>query len=229
VKDSGVGIPEPEQKEIFARYGRASSARGVGGLGLGPYLVCEIVKEHGSTGLETARAHRDARTTGRRGTLASMSNPSMAPTCAVCASLSGRGRLEPVFENDLWHVRPASSPPGVPGWMMMIARRHVAGPAHFDEREAKTFGPALRHFERVLEEVTGALRIYTAAMGESSPHFHAHMVPRYAAMPREAKGWGVFDLERAAKAGEIPVDLREVDRVTEAYRRALAEMPLVCS
>jgi signal transduction histidine kinase len=47
VKDSGVGIPELEQKEVFARYGRASSARGVGGLGLGLYLVCEIVKEHG--------------------------------------------------------------------------------------------------------------------------------------------------------------------------------------
>ena len=33
---------------------------------------------------------------------------------------------------------------------------------------------------------------YTAAMGESHPHFHAHMVPRYATMPRDAKAWSVF-------------------------------------
>src|SRR5258708_891145 len=127
-----------------------------------------------------------------------MTEPSVPSPCAVCASLAGPERKTPIFEDDLWHVRHASAPSGVPGWMMLISRRHVAGPAHFDDREARTFGPVLRHFQRVLEEVTGALRIYTAAMGESSPHFHAHMVPRTATMPRDAKAWGVFDLERAA-------------------------------
>jgi diadenosine tetraphosphate (Ap4A) HIT family hydrolase len=156
--------------------------------------------------------------------LPEMAASSVVPTsCAVCASLAGPGRLEPVFEDALWHVRPAPSPPGVPGWMMMISRRHVAGPAHFNEAEACSFGLALRHFERVLHEVTGALRIYTAAMGESSPHFHAHMVPRTVSMPKDAKGWGVFDLERAAKAGEITVDDVEVQRVVQAYRNALAK------
>ncbi len=145
--------------------------------------------------------------------------------CAVCASLSGPGRLEPVYEDALWHVRPAPSPPGVPGWMMMVSRRHVAGPAHFSDEEALSFGSSLRHFGRVLEEVTGALRIYTAAMGESSPHFHAHMVPRTPTMPKDAKGWGVFDLERAARVGEISVDDGEVRRVVAAYARALAENP----
>jgi len=145
--------------------------------------------------------------------------------CAVCATLSGPGRLPSVYEDALWHVRPAPSPPGVPGWMMMVSRRHVAGPAHFNDDEARAFGPALRHFERVLEEVTGALRVYTAAMGESSPHFHAHLVPRTAVMPKGARGWGVFDLERAARAGEIATDAPEVARVVAAYARALAENP----
>ena len=97
----------------------------------------------------------------------------------------------------------------------MIAKRHVGGPAHFDDREARAFGPALRHFERVLERVTGALRIYTAALGESHPHFHAHMVPRYAAMPRDARGWSVFDLQRAVAAGELAVDLRAVAEISD--------------
>ena len=143
-----------------------------------------------------------------------------SPACGVCQSLSGPS----LYEDELWLVR-AAEPAGVPGWMLLITKRHVPGPAHFDDREARAFGPALRHFERVLEQVTGALRIYTAAMGESHPHFHAHMVPRYATMPRDAKAWSVFDLQRAVGAGEVAIDVSEVARVSEAYRRALAETP----
>jgi hypothetical protein len=51
------------------------------------------------------------------------------------------------------------------------------------------------------------------------------MVPRYATMPREAKAWAVFDLQRAAGAGEIEVDAAEVSRINEAYRRALGDSP----
>lgn len=145
--------------------------------------------------------------------------------CAVCASLSNSPAGEPIYENDLWLVSPASAPVAVPGWMMLISKRHVPGPAHFDDREAASFGPTLRHLELVLETSTGALRIYTAAMGESWPHFHAHMVPRYAVMPKDAKAWGVFDLQRAAAAGEIVVDEEKVAAANEAYRRALAKRP----
>jgi hypothetical protein len=44
-------------------------------------------------------------------------------------------------------------------------------------------------------------------------------------MPKEAKGWGVFDLERAAKAGEVQVDVAEVVRLTNAFRSALQGAP----
>lgn len=143
--------------------------------------------------------------------------------CGICAKLSAA--TDPVFENELWHVRPIDAPSGVPGWMMLVARRHVPGPAHFDAREVASFGPTWCHLQRVLLEVTGALRIYTAAMGESSPHFHGHLVPRFAQMPKDAKGWAVFDLERAAKAGEVQVDASEVARVRLAFEDALRSNP----
>jgi diadenosine tetraphosphate (Ap4A) HIT family hydrolase len=140
----------------------------------------------------------------------------------VCATVA---RGDALYEDDLWVVRHADAPYGVAGWMLLLTKRHVGGPAHFDDEEALRFGGALRHFERVLEGVTGALRIYTAAMGESHPHFHAHMVPRYAEMPKGARAWAVFDLQRAAGAGEIVVDEREVARISEAYRAALRAAP----
>ncbi|RYZ03990.1 MAG: hypothetical protein EOO73_25375 [Myxococcales bacterium] len=153
-----------------------------------------------------------------------MPTPSHDPACGICQKLA-LSKLQPVFENELWHVRPIDPPSGVLGWMMMVARRHVPGPAHFDEREAASFGPTWCHLQRVLLEVTGALRIYTAAMGESSPHFHGHLVPRFADMPKDAKGWAVFDLERAAKAGEVVHDDSAVTRVAEQYRAALTQSP----
>lgn len=143
-------------------------------------------------------------------------------TCGVCDSLVGAAKRAPIWQDDLWHVRHADAPYGVAGWLMLISRRHVAGPAHFDDAEAARFGPTLRHVSKTLEAVTGALRIYVAAMGESHPHFHMHLVPRRAAMPKDAKAWGVFDLQRAAQAGEIHVDEREVARVVEALTVALA-------
>ncbi len=151
--------------------------------------------------------------------------PATDSSCAICRSLAGENAAKPLYEDDLWHVRHLGAPHGLPGWMLLIAKRHVAGPAHFSDGEAARFGPTLRHLEKKLEEVTGALRIYTAALGESSPHFHCHMLPRYAEMPNGVKAWGAFDLERAAKAGEVTVDLAEVARLSEAYRAVLVATP----
>jgi diadenosine tetraphosphate (Ap4A) HIT family hydrolase len=151
-------------------------------------------------------------------------SPSFEADCGVCSKLR-TGSAGTLFENDLWHVRSADDPCGVPGWMMLITRRHVPGPASFDDREASSFGPTLRHLQRVLLDVTGALRIYTAAMGESSPHFHAHMVPRYAVMPKQAKAWAVFDLQRAAASQEFAVDSLESARVASSYAQALCAAP----
>jgi signal transduction histidine kinase/Ni2+-binding GTPase involved in maturation of urease and hydrogenase len=49
VRDHGVGIASERQTEIFEAYKRASSARHYGGLGLGLYIVRQIVVAHGGT------------------------------------------------------------------------------------------------------------------------------------------------------------------------------------
>lgn len=156
-----------------------------------------------------------------------MKHPSYVAGCGICEANAGERPIPGgvVFENDLWLIRHAGPPYSVPGWMMLHSQRHVGGPAHFDDAEAADFGPALRHFERLLEQVTGALRVYTAAMGESFPHFHGHMIPKYAEMPFDAKAMAVFDLPRRAAAGEITADAAEVDRITVAYREALRDNP----
>jgi diadenosine tetraphosphate (Ap4A) HIT family hydrolase len=157
----------------------------------------------------------------------SVNEPIIEAECGVCRSIHGeeRNAEEIVFENDLWHVRHGGAPYGVPAWMMLITKSHTPGPWAFDDAQVSSLGPTLRHLTSRLIEVTGALRIYTAWMGESWQHFHAHLVPRYEKMPKEAKAWSVFDLQRAAGAGEIEVDLSEVRRLTAAFRGLLAVSP----
>ena len=49
VKDSGIGIPEQQQGQIFGRFVRANNAlnEGIAGTGLGLYLCRELVERHG--------------------------------------------------------------------------------------------------------------------------------------------------------------------------------------
>jgi signal transduction histidine kinase len=47
VRDEGIGIPVDQQARIFERFERAVSSRHFGGLGLGLYIVRQIVDSHG--------------------------------------------------------------------------------------------------------------------------------------------------------------------------------------
>jgi signal transduction histidine kinase len=51
VTDHGLGIPREQRDKIFERFYRAAgpTQRGISGLGMGLYIVAEIVKHHGGT------------------------------------------------------------------------------------------------------------------------------------------------------------------------------------
>jgi PAS domain S-box-containing protein len=49
VRDRGPGLPESQLARIFERFERAASMRHYGGLGLGLYVVRQVVEAHGGT------------------------------------------------------------------------------------------------------------------------------------------------------------------------------------
>jgi signal transduction histidine kinase len=49
VRDHGIGISESDQARIFEQFERAVSTKRFGGLGLGLFIVRQIVKSHGGT------------------------------------------------------------------------------------------------------------------------------------------------------------------------------------
>lgn len=181
-----------------------------------------------------------------------MSNrhPSHSESCAVCAENARERAMKHgvLFENDLWLVRHSEPPYGVAGWITLQSKRHVAGPGYFSDDEAVTFGHILRHLAQILQNVTSCAKVYIAAMGESYPHFHCHLVPRYAddAVPAAGledlaaaaassasassanpvpKGWAVFAQAGEAAAGRVAVDASKVDSIVARITEQLAVNP----
>ena len=49
VRDHGIGLAPEDQARVFERFERAVSGHEYGGLGLGLYIVRELVQAHGGT------------------------------------------------------------------------------------------------------------------------------------------------------------------------------------
>ena len=142
------------------------------------------------------------------------------PSCKACTEIA-KSASDPmlVWQDDLWVLRHNSKPYAALGWMTLHTKRHAPNVTYFTEAELADFGPILQKISRALIAATGALRVYIGSLSEATPHFHAHLVPRYEGGP---KGWDAFgDLERA-RQGLTSVDDAEVTRVVAAVGKALA-------
>ena len=122
-------------------------------------------------------------------------------TCPICETLATvRASNEYICETEHWILKHAARPYPAAGWLVLLSKRHVAGPAFFTEAEQAAIGPAISAVSRAIIDRTGALRVYVASMNESSPHFHMHLVPRYEDGPT---GWSVFAEQARAAAGDV--------------------------
>ena len=149
-------------------------------------------------------------------------HPSHSESCGVCLENSGEKTMAHgiIWQNEIWILRHCPPPTGTIGWLTLQAKRHVAGPGYFNDLEAASLGPTMRHITKIQQSLLPkCLRIYIAAMGESHPHFHCHLVPRY---DGGLAGWAVFGQSADAAAGRITVDEAAVPPFVAALKEALA-------
>ena len=155
-----------------------------------------------------------------------MKHPSYVAGCGICEANAGENAIPGgiVFENELWLIRHA-------GPQTRCREDDAAEPAaRVGGRRTSTtlsrgFWAGLRHFERVLEKVTGALRIYRRRGGRAFPPLPRAHDSEVRGDAVDAKAMAVFDLPRRARRGRIKADEAEVERITVAYREALKKEP----
>jgi len=67
----------------------------------------------------------------------------------------------------------------VPGYTVLICRQHVQEAHHLSPQDARLFWEDLRCSATVVEKVFQPLKLNLEMLGNTVPHLHVHIVPRY--------------------------------------------------
>jgi len=118
-------------------------------------------------------------------------------SCTREAALDDLPPRERIALDDHWRVAHAIGV-ALPGWLVLLPRRHVTAIADLTDAEAAALGPWQVRLSRALREVTGCARTYVAQFAEKPGfgHVHFHVVPRPDDLPEELRGPRVFGLMR---------------------------------
>jgi diadenosine tetraphosphate (Ap4A) HIT family hydrolase len=91
------------------------------------------------------------------------------------------------------------------GYTVVIWRgRHVTEPTELDEVEAAGYWAEVLSVARALIAMYKPLKMNYETLGNSLPHLHTHLVPRYIADPRPGRP---FPLSPRAPEAKVPEDV----------------------
>ena len=116
--------------------------------------------------------------------------------CYTCRNNQQDSTLPPrelVAADDHWRIAHAFDT-ALPGWLVLVPRRHVTSIADLTDAEAATLGTWQVQLSRALRAVTGCSKTYLVqfAEGEGFAHVHFHVVPRMRDLPDDRRGPRIF-------------------------------------
>ncbi|MEW1890668.1 HIT domain-containing protein [Streptomyces sp. IBSBF 3010] len=145
-------------------------------------------------------------------------------TCGKEADFDNLPPRERVDHDQHWRVAHALNT-AVPGWLVLLPRRHVTAVHHLTDAEASALGIWQVKLSRALRSMTGCVKTYVAQFAEAEgfAHVHFHVVPRMADLPSAHRGPGVFELLRRPEQERVTTE--EADRVAHVLRALLQGHP----
>jgi len=144
--------------------------------------------------------------------------------CHTCQLLTRRDAGQaPLWDNiyraQYWDVVHSYNT-SLPGWLVLVVRRHIEAVDSLTDEEATELGRLIRNTSVALKEITGCLKTYVIQFAESPdhPHVHFHVVPRLADQPEDRHSTKIFgylgvpEEERVSEAAmtEIAGQVREI-------------------
>jgi diadenosine tetraphosphate (Ap4A) HIT family hydrolase len=144
-------------------------------------------------------------------------------TCLSCAGNSAPADLPPrerVYVGPRWRVAHAFGT-SLPGWLVMVPRRHVIALDELTAAEAADLGPLLRALTAAMRAVLGCSKTYVALFAEAEgfEHVHFHVVPRSPDLDLGLRGPRVFGHLGGDPAGQVPAEV--MDQVAASVGQAL--------
>jgi len=154
--------------------------------------------------LEVSHRRRDGRLLGKEQSMTSTNDDSTAGSgdafglwsdlrtwrqratpegCPICQSVNSDGQPEDslVALDASWVTAPRRAP--LPGYVCLVARRHVIEPYQLPEPEQRAFFAEAMGTARAVAELVRPVRVNYEIHGNSIPHLHLHIYPRHAGDP----------------------------------------------
>lgn len=148
--------------------------------------------------------------------------------CHTCELTARRDTGEaPLWDNiyrtQYWDVVHSYNT-GLLGWLVLVARRHVAAIDELSEAEAAELGLLLRQVSLSLKQVTGCLKTYVLQFAEHPrhPHVHFHVVPRMKDQPDGRRGPKIMEYLKVSEAERV--DEAAMNALGVQIRQALSAM-----
>ena len=114
------------------------------------------------------------------------------------------------------HALAAPSP--LRGWVVLTSERHARAWPDLDPASLAALGPLAARVMAAQRTALGAEHVYAFSIGDEVPHFHLHLVPRYADTPERLRGRGCFEGRPEDMLGEAEIE-RAVERLATWIRR----------
>ncbi len=110
----------------------------------------------------------------------------------------------------------------LPGWLVLIAHRHLEAIDELTDEEAAELGVLLRQTSAALKEVTGCVKTYVIQFAEAAehPHVHFHVIPRMADQPEERRSLGIFGYLGVPEAERVSEE--KMNQIAVGVRRLIA-------
>lgn len=133
--------------------------------------------------------------------------------CPICADGSPTNMIA---ELEVSWVAMGEETSGLPGGCALFFRRHAVELHDLTEDEGAAWMRDVQRLSRVLKEATGAVKMNYEVHGNTIPHLHMHLFPRYPGDPFQGR-----PIEPRIAIGPIPgaPDHAEVRRRVRAALR----------
>jgi histidine triad (HIT) family protein len=141
----------------------------------------------------------------------------MGESCFICNKHNGEIETSGVkiYEDEYVYVGhiDKGGKPSYLGHIMIDLKRHAPSLGDMTMDEAKAFGVIMARVSKALKETEKAEHIYAAVSGNSVPHLHMHIIPRYPNTPEAYWGaWEVYDWPEAP-FGKNPEIIQVCERI----------------
>jgi len=133
--------------------------------------------------------------------------------CKTCELISRRDAgnaplWDCIYRTQFWDVVHHNSTT-LPGWLVLVIRRHIGAVDELTDEEAIELGVLLRQVSLALKETTDCIKTYVVQFAEMTEHQHVHfhIIPRMANQPENRRGTGVFEYSGASEQERVSEEI----------------------